>query len=60
MSGEIMRASQPQELPSLFVEALNPGDVDAVVSLYEVDGVVAPDPKQIVAGHAAIRSMTAA
>jgi len=52
-----MRASQPQQLPDMFVEALNAGDVDAVVSLYEPDGVVAPYPNQLVAGHAAIRSM---
>ncbi len=54
-----MKASSPQDLSRLIIEALNSGDVDLVVSLYEPDGVIAPDLSQIVAGRAAIRSLAA-
>ncbi len=54
-----MKASEPQDLPELFLEALKSGDVDSVVALYEAKGVVAPDPARLVAGHAAIKSMVA-
>ncbi len=54
-----MKASNPQDLPRLIVEGLNSGDVDSVVSLYEPNGIIAPDPNQVVVGHAAIRSLTA-
>ena len=40
-----MKASAPRDLPGLFLQALNSGDVDSVVALYEREGVVAPDPK---------------
>ena len=53
------RASNPQDLPRLFLEGLNAGDVDAVVALYEADGVVAPHPSQVVAGSRRIRAMVA-
>lgn len=52
-----MKASEPRDLPGLFLQALNSGDVDSVVALYEPDGVVAPDPARLVAGQAAIESM---
>ncbi len=51
------RASDPQDLPGLLIEGLNSGDVDAVVALYESEGVVAPDPARVVAGREAIKSM---
>ncbi len=54
-----MKASSPQDLSRLIIEALNSGDVDMVVSLYEPDGVIAPDPNQIVSGRAAIRPLAA-
>ncbi len=54
-----MKASTPQDLSRLIIEALNSGDVDVVVSLYEPDAIIAPDPNQIVAGRAAIRSLAA-
>ena len=34
---------EPKELPQLFLKALNSGDVDAVVSLHEAEGVIAID-----------------
>jgi uncharacterized protein (TIGR02246 family) len=52
-----MDMPKPQEIPALFLQAMNAGDVDAVVSLYESEGVIATDGSQIVAGHDAIRSM---
>ena len=52
-----MKASTPHELPGLFLAGLNAGDVESVVSLYEPDGVVSPDPAQVLSGHQAIRSM---
>ncbi len=54
-----MKAFSPQDLSRLIIEALNSGDVDKVVSLYEPQGVIAPDPNQIVSGRAAIRSLAA-
>lgn len=36
---------------------MNANDVDAVVSLYEADGVIIGDANQVVAGHKAIRGM---
>jgi ketosteroid isomerase-like protein len=54
-----MRALRPLERPGLFLRALNSGDVDAVVSLYEPDGVIAADPNQVAVGHAAIRALVA-
>ena len=50
-----MRALKPQELPGLYLQEMNSGDVDSVVSLYEPDGIITADPNQVVAGHAAIR-----
>ncbi len=50
-----MKASEPKDLPGLFLQALNSGDVYSVVALYEPEGVVAPDPARVVAGHEAIR-----
>lgn len=54
-----MKAQRPEDLPALFLEALNSGDVDSVVSLYEAEGVVAADANHPVIGQAAIRSMVA-
>ncbi len=31
-----MKAAEPGELPELFLHALNSGDVDSVVALYEL------------------------
>jgi uncharacterized protein (TIGR02246 family) len=52
-----MTASNPQNLPALFLRALAAGDVEAAVSLYEPDGVVARDPDRPVRGRSAIRAM---
>jgi uncharacterized protein (TIGR02246 family) len=52
-----MKASSPKDLPRLFLEGMNSGDVDSVVSLFEPDAIIAPDPGQVVAGRTAIRAM---
>ncbi len=52
-----MTASNPQDLPALFFRVLTAGDVEAAVSLYEPDGVVALDPDRPVRGRSAIRTM---
>jgi ketosteroid isomerase-like protein len=52
-----MKASKPEDLPGLFLEGLNSGDVDSVVALYEAEGIVAPDDARVVAGRTAIRAM---
>ena len=52
-----MTASQPQDLPTLFLQGLNAADVEAVVSLYEPNGVVASTPAEARHGREAIRSM---
>lgn len=54
-----MKTVQPEELCDLFLDALNSGDVESVVSLYEVDGVIAPDSGDPVSGRESIRSMIA-
>ena len=38
-----MSTFEPRDVPRLFLDAMNSGDVDAVVSLYETEGVVAMD-----------------
>lgn len=52
-----MNTLEPQDVPRLFLEAMNSRDVDDVVSLYETEGVIATDGDEIVSGHKAIRSM---
>ena len=45
------RANEPEELPRLFLECANQGDVDGLVALYEPEAVLAlPD------GHNAVGS----
>jgi ketosteroid isomerase-like protein len=48
-------AERPEDLPRLFVERANAGDVDGLVALYESDAVLAFPPGQITVGHDAIR-----
>jgi uncharacterized protein (TIGR02246 family) len=50
-----MPARSPEELDVVFSQALNSGDVDTLVSLYEADSVLTPEPGQVATGHAAIR-----
>jgi uncharacterized protein (TIGR02246 family) len=50
-----MPANKPEDIPRLFTEAFNAGDLNAVMSLYEPDAILVPQPGQIVRGQAAIR-----
>ena len=52
-----MPAHSPGELDQLFSEALNAGDLDALVALYEPQAVFVSEPGQTVAGTAAIREV---
>ena len=52
-----MATPDPQTLHTRFLDAMNAGDVETVVSLYEPNGVIAPELTTRLTGHAAIRSM---
>ncbi|MBI3621186.1 MAG: SgcJ/EcaC family oxidoreductase [Nitrospirae bacterium] len=51
-----MPAHKPEEVHRLFADAFNAGDVQAILSLYEPDAVLVPQPGQVVQGQAAIRA----
>ena len=55
-----MPAHTPEEIDSLFAQALNAGNVDALVALYEPQASLMPSPGTLVAGSAAIREALAA
>jgi uncharacterized protein (TIGR02246 family) len=50
-----MPARSPEELDRLFSEALNAGDLEALVALYEPEATLTPQPGQVVTGPKAIR-----
>jgi uncharacterized protein (TIGR02246 family) len=50
-----MKVHDPERLHAAFVEAYNSGNVEDLVSLYEPDAVLVPQPGQQVVGHAGIR-----
>ncbi len=50
-----MSARTPEDLGRLFTAALNVGDVDAVLALYEAESLLRPSPGQSIAGIAGIR-----
>ena len=54
-----MPARTPEDLDRLFAEALNAGDLDALVALYEPHASLTPSPGKTVAGTAAIREALA-
>ena len=54
-----MAARNPEDLDRLFSEALNAGDLDALVKLYEPQATIRPSPGETVHGLAAIRSALA-
>ena len=54
-----MSARTPEEVDRLFAEALNAGNLDALVALYEPQASLSPMPGQRVSGHAAIREALA-
>jgi uncharacterized protein (TIGR02246 family) len=54
-----MTARDPQALDHLFAQALNAGDLDGLVALYEPQATPTPEPGKTVTGHAAIRAALA-
>ncbi|HET7032680.1 MAG TPA: nuclear transport factor 2 family protein [Casimicrobiaceae bacterium] len=56
MKGDTMGARTPEDLDRLFARALNSGDLEAMIGLYEPRAALRPAPGQIVEGHAAIRA----
>jgi uncharacterized protein (TIGR02246 family) len=54
-----MPARTPAEVIELFADALNHGDLEAAIRLYEPQAAFAPQPGQVVTGHAGIRQALA-
>ena len=54
-----MVKNNPVELDQLFERALNAGDLDALVALYEPQAALMPSPGNVVIGTAAIREALA-
>src|SRR5262245_42125844 len=50
-----MPARTPEELDVLFVKALNAGDIEAIMKLYEPAAALTPQPGQVVSGTKAVR-----
>jgi uncharacterized protein (TIGR02246 family) len=55
-----MPAQNPEELDRLFSEALNAGNLEALVALYEPQATLTPAPGQVVTGAQAIREALSA
>src|SRR3954451_23197886 len=54
-----MSAKNPEELDAVFARALNSGDIEGLMSLYEPQAALRPAPGQTVQGAAAIREALA-
>ena len=54
-----MVTGDPVELDRKFEQALNAGDIDALVALYEPGAALMPSPGNVVVGAAAIREALA-
>ena len=52
-----MPANNPAELMVLLGQALNSGDLEGLVALYEPEACVVPEPGQVAKGTAAIREV---
>ena len=50
-----MAARRPEELDRLFAQALNAGNLDGLLALYEPNAALAPQPGQVVTGAQSIR-----
>src|ERR1051326_1504067 len=50
-----MAARNPEELGELFAHALNAGDIEALMKLYEPQAALRPSPGQLIQGSGAIR-----
>jgi uncharacterized protein (TIGR02246 family) len=54
-----MPARTPEELDVLFAKAINAGDIEAAMKLYEPGACLMPEPGELVSGTAAIREALA-
>jgi len=52
-----MPARKPEECDTLLAEALNRGDLETAVALYEPNASFVQEPGKVVTGHAAIRGV---
>ena len=52
-----MPANRPEQCDLLISEAINSGNIDAVLALYESNATFAPEPGQSVTGLPAIRKV---
>ena len=52
-----MPAHRPEEADLLVIEAINAGDVEAALALYEPDATFAPEPGKAATGLEAIREV---
>jgi len=50
-----MAATEPEQIHGLFEQAFNAGDIEALMSLYEPDAALIPQPGVTVEGSDAIR-----
>jgi uncharacterized protein (TIGR02246 family) len=50
-----MNARTPDEIDTLFAKALNAGDLEGLVALYEPQATLMPSPGKVVSGTSAIR-----
>ncbi len=49
-----MKITRPEDAHRIYVEAFNSGNVEAVLSLYERDATLVPQPGQVLSGLTAI------
>src|SRR5262245_28399674 len=50
-----MPAHKPEELDVLFAKAINAGDIEAAMKLYEPGACLTPEPGQVATGAKAVR-----
>ena len=50
-----MPATEPEQMHSVFQQAFNAGDLEALMALYEPDAALIPQPGTVAEGTAAIR-----
>ncbi len=55
-----MPARKPEEIHGLFADALNSGEIDALMALYEPGASLVPQPGQLATGTQAIRQALSA
>ena len=56
----MMSARTPEEMPRLWAETFQAGDLDALVALYEADAMLVAQPGEVVTGIEAIREALSA